>query len=90
MVMMTTEEATRVAANNLAEVSELKLKAARLQVQAAKLELTPSVILQPDLEGFCNPEGDMVWLASYGQVCAMGDTPDEAFQMFDDVWVGKA
>ena len=46
--------------------------------------LRPSFVLRPSLRQ--SGEG---WMAEYGDFTAFGETPNIAFQEFDDRWVGK-
>jgi len=83
------------AMKNVERVSEVDLekvtyeamvsrKIADRSLQQSSIYLRPSFVLHPNLRR--SGEG---WVAQYGDLETYGETPDIAFQEFDDQWVGK-
>lgn len=61
-------------------------QAARYLVHAMRNRSRPSVVLRPQLQRCHDDYGRWSWLASYGDLYAFGETPEEAYQEFDAIW----
>lgn len=71
-----------------AEVVQELLSAARLMHIRHKNLARPSVVLKARLSSYCDVYGRTYWQASFGELIATGETPEEAFGNFDDAWQG--
>ena len=69
-------------------VGEL-LKAARCLHTRQRNLCRPSVVMQARLSSYGDIHGNTYWQASYGELFASGDTPDDAFTEFDKAWEGR-
>jgi hypothetical protein len=67
------------------ELESSKQLAQRSSINTSN-HLRPSLILKPSL--LCSDDGDG-WEATYGELVAYGDTPEIAYQKFDELWTGR-
>ena len=72
------------------EKAAIGLESAKEMAQRSSINtanhLRPSLILRPAL--MCSDDGNG-WEAIYGELTAYGDTPEIAYQKFDELWMGR-
>jgi 5-methylcytosine-specific restriction endonuclease McrA len=63
-------------------------RAAEREQSRAMNAARPSILLRPDLTCYdCAVTGKTFFNATYGCIVAVGETPDRAYQQFDEAWV---
>lgn len=77
-------------AQTKAELDKANVELTMAKQTANRVGINTANHLRPSMNfNVCLLQSEDGWTAEYGSLCAYGDTPELAFQKFDEMWTGR-